>query len=204
MRKFMALVLCCCMLLGVVDIPAYAAEEGTANEVALETGKTYVVPVDVYDSSGELVSTSNMMTKTITDFIDNVALVKRNDDGTYHVTLQIENYDKMDFLQISKPGAVDDSITPTKGAMGTFNVPETFIYSDKVDGVEHATTYMKGKTVPRMTYTYILFFISANVGSLKVTFGQMLRGLFVAYDKDVATIYISAGGYGGKDHRVPV
>ena len=155
MRKFMALVLCCCMLLGVVDIPAYAAEEGTANEVALETGKTYVVPVDVYDSSGELVSTSNMMTKTITDFIDNVALVKRNDDGTYHVTLQIENYDKMDFLQISKPGAVDDSITPTKGAMGTFNVPETFIYSDKVDGVEHATTYMKGKTVPRMTYTYM-------------------------------------------------
>lgn len=35
----------------------------------------------------------------------------------------------------------------------------------------------------------ILFFVSANVGSLKVTFGQMLRGLFVAYDKDVATIY---------------
>ena len=35
----------------------------------------------------------------------------------------------------------------------------------------------------------ILFFASANIGSLKVTFGQLFRGLFVEYDKDVATIY---------------
>lgn len=35
----------------------------------------------------------------------------------------------------------------------------------------------------------ILFFLSANLGSLKVTFVQMLKGLFVSYDQDVATIY---------------
>lgn len=35
----------------------------------------------------------------------------------------------------------------------------------------------------------ILFFAAINIGSLKVTFGQLLRGLFVEYDKDVATIY---------------
>lgn len=35
----------------------------------------------------------------------------------------------------------------------------------------------------------ILFFVSVNVGSLKVTFGQLIRGLFVEYAEDVATIY---------------
>lgn len=34
-----------------------------------------------------------------------------------------------------------------------------------------------------------LFFISANVGSLKVSMGELLRGLFVEYNPDVATIY---------------
>ena len=35
----------------------------------------------------------------------------------------------------------------------------------------------------------ILFFISVCLGSLKVTPGQMLRGLFVEYDDNVATVY---------------
>ena len=35
----------------------------------------------------------------------------------------------------------------------------------------------------------LLFFAAANIGSLKVTAKQMFDGLFVAYDKDVATIY---------------
>lgn len=34
-----------------------------------------------------------------------------------------------------------------------------------------------------------IFFLSINLGSLKIGFGQMLRGLFVEYDKDVATVY---------------
>ncbi len=35
----------------------------------------------------------------------------------------------------------------------------------------------------------ILFFAATNIGSLKVSFGQLLHGLFVKYDADVATIY---------------
>lgn len=35
----------------------------------------------------------------------------------------------------------------------------------------------------------LLFFASINIGSLKVGFGELLSGLFVKYNKDVATIY---------------
>lgn len=35
----------------------------------------------------------------------------------------------------------------------------------------------------------ILLFVSVSLGSLKVTPGQLLRGLFVEYDGDVATVY---------------
>jgi len=34
-----------------------------------------------------------------------------------------------------------------------------------------------------------LFFISANLGSIRVSTGELFRGLFVAYNPDVATIY---------------
>ena len=35
----------------------------------------------------------------------------------------------------------------------------------------------------------ILFFAAVNIGSLKVSFGDLLGGLFVKYNEDVATIY---------------
>lgn len=35
----------------------------------------------------------------------------------------------------------------------------------------------------------VLFLFAVNTGSLKVTPGELFRGLFVAYDKNVATIY---------------
>jgi iron complex transport system permease protein len=35
----------------------------------------------------------------------------------------------------------------------------------------------------------ILFFISVNIGSLKVSFKTLMRGLFIKYNPDVATIY---------------
>ena len=35
----------------------------------------------------------------------------------------------------------------------------------------------------------VLFFAAVNIGSLKVSFGKLLYGLFVEYDDDVATIY---------------
>ena len=36
---------------------------------------------------------------------------------------------------------------------------------------------------------FVLFFISINIGTLKIGFGQLMRGLFIDYDKNVATIY---------------
>ena len=35
----------------------------------------------------------------------------------------------------------------------------------------------------------IMFFVSINLGSLKISFPQMMKGLFVEYDHDVATVY---------------
>lgn len=35
----------------------------------------------------------------------------------------------------------------------------------------------------------IVFFIAVNTGSLSVSFGQLLKGLFVEYDADVAAVY---------------
>lgn len=50
-----------------------------------------------------------------------------------------------------------------------------------------------GKTVTAfLVVTFllvVLFFISCNLGSLKVSAGELFRGLFVEYDKTVASIY---------------
>ncbi len=35
----------------------------------------------------------------------------------------------------------------------------------------------------------VLFFVSVNLGSIKVTYGELFRGLFVEYNENVATIY---------------
>ncbi len=35
----------------------------------------------------------------------------------------------------------------------------------------------------------VLFFVAVNIGSLKVSFSQLFRGLFIEYDDTVATIY---------------
>ena len=35
----------------------------------------------------------------------------------------------------------------------------------------------------------VLFFLSVNMGSIKVTYGELFRGLFVEYNENVATIY---------------
>ncbi len=36
---------------------------------------------------------------------------------------------------------------------------------------------------------FLLFFLSVNLGSIKLSFSQLLRGLFVEYDPDVASVY---------------
>lgn len=47
----------------------------------------------------------------------------------------------------------------------------------------------------RMSFTVVavllivLFFAAINIGSLKVTFGELMQGLFVSYNENVSTIY---------------
>ncbi len=140
-KKILSFVLSVSMLLGSTGIQSFAQENTEQTKTDLiEINKEYLVPVDISNPTGISISESGS-TGTIANFVDNTALVKKNEDGSYHVTLQIENYEKIDIFQVSKPGAIDDSISPMMGSMGTFNVPETYIFSDKVDGVENATTY---------------------------------------------------------------
>lgn len=51
----------------------------------------------------------------------------------------------------------------------------------------------KGKTIFAFVLTsaalLILFFISINLGSIKLEFMQLFRGLFIEYDQNVATVY---------------
>ena len=57
--------------------------------------------------------------------------------------------------------------------------------------------YRRRKKAARATLAFIvmavllivLFFASANIGSLKVGFGEMFRGLFIEYNEDVTTIF---------------
>lgn len=155
-KKILSCVLSVSMLLGGMSVQSFAQEnEGQTKSDLIEENKEYLIPIDICDATGESIAKAGT-SGTIANFVDNAALVKKNDDGTYHVTLQLENYDKIDIFQVSKPGAIDDSIRPNKGSMGTFNVPDTYIFSDKADnGVEKATTYMLGKKLAKQENTYI-------------------------------------------------
>ena len=106
-KKILAFVLSTSMLLGSMNIQAFASEqkETKASNAELDNQNEYVIPLTFYGPSGKLL-TEEPYSGTVQDYMDNVALVKQNDDGTYHVTLQIENYEKIDILQFSKPGVI--------------------------------------------------------------------------------------------------
>ncbi len=142
-KKILAFVLSTSMLLGSMNIQAFASEqkETKASNVELDNQNEYAVPLTFYGPTGKLI-TDEAYSGTVQDYMDNIALVKQNDDGTYHVTLQIENYEKIDILQFSKPGAIDDEITPLNAPMGTFNLPEKYI-SNNEDNPTEATEYLK-------------------------------------------------------------
>ena len=146
-KKFLAFVLSTCMLVSSLNVPVYAKtneennnEENNISE-SINKNEDYVIPLEFYGPSGTSI-TENPVGNTIQDLMDNVALVNKNDDGSYHVTLQIENYNKIDILQFSKPGAIADDIIPSNVLMGTYNIPENYIcYSD--DNPREATDYLK-------------------------------------------------------------
>ena len=99
-KKILAFVLSTSMLLGGMNIQAFAGEQKETNtaNTELDNQNEYVVPLTFYGPSGKLL-TEEPYWGTVQDYMDNVALVKKNDNGTYHVSLQIENYEKIDILQ---------------------------------------------------------------------------------------------------------
>ena len=88
------------MLLGGMSVQSFAQEnEGQTKSDLIEENKEYLIPIDICDATGESIAKAGT-SGTIANFVDNAALVKKNDDGTYHVTLQLENYDKIDIFQV--------------------------------------------------------------------------------------------------------
>ena len=149
-KKLLTFVMAAAMLIGSVPMSAFAADtndssgsnaDAASTGTEIETGKTYSVPLIFYGPLGKLL-TEEPYSGTVQDYMDNVALVKKNDNGTYHVTLQIENYEKIDILQFSKPGVISDDIAPSNAPMGTFNIPEKYIANNEENPSE-ATEYLK-------------------------------------------------------------
>ena len=149
-KKLLTLVMALAMTITCVPATAFAAEndsssgteaDANADSAEMEVGKDYVIPLTIYGSTGKLLR-DDPLQGTLYEFMDNVALVNKNNDGSYHVTLEIKNYDKIDILQISRPGTISDEITPSEALMGTFNIPENYICSNS-DNPTEATDELK-------------------------------------------------------------
>ena len=131
-KKLLAFTLSASMVLGASGLDAFAKTEEDVsktetNTSGIETNKSYLVPLTFYDVTGESIRDYGGL-GGIPEFIDNVAIVSKNSDDTYHVTLQIENYNKIDVLQFSKPGVISDETEPRNALFGTYNLPESYIF----------------------------------------------------------------------------
>ena len=131
-KKLLAFTLSASMVLGASGLDAFAKTEEDVsktetNTSGIEANKSYLVPLTFYDVTGELIRDYGGL-GGIPEFIDNVAIVSKNSDDTYHVTLQIENYNKIDVLQFSKPGVISDETEPRNALFGTYNLPESYIF----------------------------------------------------------------------------
>lgn len=118
------------MVLGASGLDAFAKTEEDVsktetNTSGIETNKSYLVPLTFYDVTGESIRDYGGL-GGIPEFIDNVAIVSKNSDDTYHVTLQIENYNKIDVLQFSKPGVISDETEPRNALL------ERIIYQNRI------------------------------------------------------------------------
>ena len=130
-KKILAFTLSASMILGASGIETFAKTEDALKTESsasdIEEGKSYLVPLSFYNISGETVRDYGGAGE-ITEIIDNIAIVSKNSDNTYHVILQVENYNKIEVLQFSKPGAISDEIQPGDVRLGTYNLPESYIF----------------------------------------------------------------------------
>ena len=146
-KRIMAYMLSIAMLLGMGDFNVYAATaKTTESQISIENGKNYIVPLKFY-SNLNIYKYEEELSGTIEDFMDNIAVVSLNQDGTYHVTLQIENYEKIDMLQIAKPGAIEDETKPADLPLGTYNIPNRYIYAYSNENFSDWTSYLKSQNL---------------------------------------------------------
>ncbi|MDY3121351.1 NEAT domain-containing protein [Suipraeoptans intestinalis] len=141
-KKITAFVLLLGMLTGTWEAAASAQTEDrpeTKHSISeIKAGESYLVPLSFYDMSGEAYQIYQQI-GGIPEFIDNIAIVSKKEDGTYRVTIQVENYDKIDVLQFSKPGVIPDETEPSKVLLGTYNLPDSYIFEkDTAEDVRKA------------------------------------------------------------------
>lgn len=148
-KKVMAFMLGLCMLLNLSALKTFAENgngEGSTSGPALEAGVTYKVPLIFYNHSGSLqTGNPHPFGGGVWGILDDIALVTKKDNGTYRVTLQIENYRKIDIFQVSKPGVIPDETAPDDVPMGTYNIPGKYYRTDPAKENESGeiTAYLK-------------------------------------------------------------
>ncbi len=117
-----------------------------------------------------------------------------------------EDQKKEEMLDASVAEAVKESSENSIKEHAESEVPETGSIvddSEKVDSekavseTELADKKRKNRKLVRIAVSFgvmallliVLFFAAVNIGSLKVSFSELLKGLFVEYNENVATIY---------------
>lgn len=153
LKKAFSFILTACMTLSAFHADTYTgtvkSSEGAAQEtvVSLEQGKTYSLPLIFYNGYNELEEVNIF---ELSNFVDNVAMFEKNNDGTYKITIQIDNYNKIDMFQVLKQGVVDSDTQAKDIPLGTFNIPESYICNPEQNRgkypdnpVDEATIQMK-------------------------------------------------------------
>lgn len=130
LKQAICVILITCMTLGIFQADTYTGTlKNPQNEVqepaiSLEKGKTYSLPLVFFNRYNE---PEEINVFELSNFIDNVAMLRKNDDGTYKITIQIDNFNKIDIFQILKQGAADPATQANDILLGTFNIPDSYI-----------------------------------------------------------------------------
>lgn len=210
LKKIWSYLLMLCMVLNMVlgSVPMTVSAEdvsqsGREDSSPLEAGKSYAVPLEFYDSHNEEVK-GNTASESVQNYIDNVAIVNRQSDGAYQVTLHIDHIDKIDMLQFLKPGEVEEGTVPSDIVLGTYNIPESYICT--ADAADVITSFLieKGRISEAWNDRYIqdVTVASAGQGTGYVTFSidtlskSLYVGAFRSYNATRASTKYSSLGKG--------
>ena len=205
-KKIIAGFLSVCLVTSMISAPTFAKE--SAKSVNLDVDKTYAVPIQFYNDSGKKVPEEGNTSSSATDFIDDVAVIKNNGNGTYAVTLNVENYHTFDVLQIAKPGAFDDTVVPYKTTFGTYNIPTTFINKNEGAAAKYAEYFktnadatLNDKFIPTESIKVVdgiagTSYVTFNVDSLDKT--MLIRWFRSYFSKSDASKCEKSGELGFK------